>query len=86
MTVAGRIADLLRDVSGGALPVRLRTWDGTESGPRDAPVVVLRNRRALRRLLWAPNELGLARAYVTGDLDVEGDLSEALRRSWQAAR
>mgnify|MGYP000561977446 CR=1 FL=1 len=30
--------------------------------------------RALRRLLWAPNQLGLARAYVAGELDVEGDV------------
>ncbi len=30
--------------------------------------------RALRRMLWAPNELGFARAYVSGDLDIEGDL------------
>lgn len=86
MTSAGRLADLLRDVSGGALPVRLRTWDGTEAGPRDAPVVIVRNRRAVRRLLWAPNELGLARAFVAGDLDIEGDLADALRRAWQAAR
>ena len=34
--------------------------------------------RALRRLLWAPNELGLARAYVSGDLDFEGDVFAVL--------
>ena len=53
---------------------------------RTRPVVVLRNRRALRRLLWRPDELGLARAYVTGDLDVEGDLADGLRRVWAFAR
>ena len=86
MTTAGRLADLIRDVSGSTLPVRLRAWDGTEAGPRDAPVLVIRNRRALRRLLWAPGELGLARAYVAGDIDVEGDLADGFRRAWQAAR
>jgi cyclopropane-fatty-acyl-phospholipid synthase len=40
----------------------------------------------VRRLLWAPGELGLARAYVSGDLDVEGDLAEGFRRTWQLAR
>ena len=35
-------------------------------------------RRALRRLLWAPNELGVARAYVSGDVEIEGDLLEGL--------
>jgi cyclopropane-fatty-acyl-phospholipid synthase len=47
---------------------------------------VLNNRRALRRLLWRPGELGLARAYVTGDLDVDGDLKDGLRRCWSAVR
>lgn len=42
--------------------------------------LVFRNRRALRRLLWAPSELGLARAYVAGDLDVDGDFIETLSR------
>ena len=86
MTVAARLAELIRDISGSSLPVRLRAWDGTESGPRDAPVLIIRNRRALRRILWAPGELGLARAYVTGDIDVEGDLADGFRRAWQAAR
>ncbi|MGB3481884.1 MAG: SAM-dependent methyltransferase, partial [Mycobacterium sp.] len=86
MTAAARLADLVREISGSALPVRLRAWDGTEAGPRDAPVLVIRNRRALRRLLWAPGELGLARAYVAGDIDVEGDLGDGFRRAWQAAR
>ncbi|WP_246127753.1 SAM-dependent methyltransferase [Amycolatopsis rhizosphaerae] len=57
----------------------IRCWDGSEAGPPDAPVrLVLRRRRALRRLLWAPSELGLARAYVSGDLDVETDFFESL--------
>lgn len=86
MTIAARLADLIRDVSGTTLPVRLRAWDGTEAGPRDAPVLIIKNRRALRRMLWAPGELGLARAYVTGDVDVEGDLADGFRRAWQVSR
>jgi cyclopropane-fatty-acyl-phospholipid synthase len=61
-----------------ALPVRIRVWDGSEEGPADGPVVDIRSRRALRRLFWEPNELGLARAYVTGEIDVVGDLLTAL--------
>jgi cyclopropane-fatty-acyl-phospholipid synthase len=68
------------------LPVRLRAWDGSEAGPAGAPTVVLRSPLALRRALWAPGELGLARAYVSGDLDFEGDLTEGLRRAFRAAR
>jgi cyclopropane-fatty-acyl-phospholipid synthase len=70
----------------GDLPVRLRAWDGSEIGPPDRPTLVLRDRQALRRILWQPGELGLARAYVTGELDVDGDLTECVRLVWQAAR
>lgn len=38
----------------------------------------MRNRRALRRILFKPGELGLARAWVSGDLAIEGDLYTAL--------
>ncbi|MEU9974830.1 cyclopropane-fatty-acyl-phospholipid synthase family protein [Streptomyces sp. NPDC051014] len=83
---AHRLTALAEDFLGGPLPVRLRAWDGSESGPADAPVVVLRSRRALRRLLWQPGELGLAQAYVTGELDIEGDLAQGLRTVWAAQR
>ncbi|MHB9848598.1 class I SAM-dependent methyltransferase [Streptomyces krungchingensis] len=83
---AHRLAALAEDALGGPLPMRLRAWDGSEAGPADAPVVVVRSRRALRRLLWQPGELGLAQAYVTGELDVEGDLADGLRRMWGAVR
>ncbi|WPW22246.1 SAM-dependent methyltransferase [Streptomyces sp. HNS054] len=83
---AQRLAALAADALGGPLPVRLRAWDGSETGPADAPVVVVRSRRALRRLLWQPGELGLTQAYVTGEIDVEGDLAQGLRAMWAAVR
>lgn len=73
-----RLTALAQELLGEPLPVRIRAWDGSESGPPDAPALVIRNRRALRRLLWKPGELGLARAWVAGELDIEGDLYEAL--------
>jgi cyclopropane-fatty-acyl-phospholipid synthase len=84
--VASTLADLLSRVLGIELPVGLRAWDGSTAGPQDGPVVVLTNRRALRHLLWRPDELGLSRAFVTGDLDVEGDLTDGLRRFWALVR
>jgi Protein of unknown function (DUF1295) len=80
------IAALLKAHAGLDLPVRLRTWDGSEAGPRGAPAPVARSPRALRRILWHPGQLGLARAYISGDLDVEGDLTDGLRRVWTATR
>jgi cyclopropane-fatty-acyl-phospholipid synthase len=56
------------------IPVRLRAWDGSEAGPPGAPALVVRTPRALRRLLWSPGQLGLARAHVAGEIDIEGDV------------
>jgi cyclopropane-fatty-acyl-phospholipid synthase len=80
VTAAGTIAWAAAR-AGFDLPVRLRAWDGSEAGPAGPPVLVLRSPLALRRMLWRPGELGLARAYVSGDLDVEGDLTDGLRRA-----
>ncbi|MEE2032542.1 cyclopropane-fatty-acyl-phospholipid synthase family protein [Rhodococcus chondri] len=79
MTVADTVAPLVRAVLGEQAPVGIRCWDGSRSGPTDAPWQVhLVDRRGLRRLLWAPNDLGFARAYVSGDIDIEGDLFAGL--------
>lgn len=77
---ASRLAALAEDLLGVPFPLRVRAWDGSEAGPPpgNAPVLIVRHRRALRRMMWRPGELGLARAWVAGDLDIEGDLYEAL--------
>jgi cyclopropane-fatty-acyl-phospholipid synthase len=75
---AHRILDLAEHALSRPFPLRVRAWDGSEAGPSGAPALVFRRRKALRRLLWRPGELGLARAWVAGDLAVEGDLYEAL--------
>ncbi|MGW4595091.1 class I SAM-dependent methyltransferase [Streptomyces sp. NPDC004457] len=75
---ASRLRSLAEQMLGAPLPVRLRAWDGSQAGPPDAPALVVRNRRALRRMLFKPGELGLARAWVSGDLEIEGDLYTVL--------
>ncbi|MEU6893456.1 cyclopropane-fatty-acyl-phospholipid synthase family protein [Streptomyces sp. NPDC046557] len=77
---APRLAALAETLLGAPVPVRIRAWDGSEAGPSTGPTLVLNHRRALRRMLWKPGELGLARAWVAGDLTVEGDLFELLDR------
>ncbi|MFI9270034.1 class I SAM-dependent methyltransferase [Kitasatospora sp. NPDC052896] len=67
--IAQQLVGSLEGLLGTHLPFRLRAWDGSTAGRPGQPLLVLRNRRALRRLLWAPGELGLARAYVAGDLE-----------------
>lgn len=75
---APRILELAEHALSTPFPLRVRAWDGSEAGPSGAPVLVFARRKALRRLLWRPGELGLARAWVAGDLDIEGDLYQAL--------
>lgn len=84
--VAPTIAAALDPFVGGDLPVRLEAWDGSVAGPADAPVVQLRSPLAVRRLLRHPGELGAAQAYVTGELEVPGDLDAALTHAFAVAR
>jgi len=74
-TVAHRLRPLLGTLLGPEPAVRVELWDGSAVGPVD-PVgtLTVRGPDALRRMLWAPGELGLARAYVAGDLDADGDI------------
>jgi cyclopropane-fatty-acyl-phospholipid synthase len=78
-------------VAGGRLalpPVTLRFWDGSElRGQADVPAtVVLRDPGALIHVLRAPGQLGLARAWVDGSLDVDGDIEAVLRTREAFAR
>ena len=80
MSIAQAFDQLLEE----PLPLRFTAYDGSSTGPDDAPFQFhLRNQRGLAYLVTAPGDLGLARAYVTGDLDVEGvhpgDPYEAMR-------
>jgi cyclopropane-fatty-acyl-phospholipid synthase len=79
MTVADAVAPLVAAALGTELPIAIRGWDGSRFGPADAPLEIhIKTRRALRRILWAPNELGFARAYVSGDIAFNGDLFAGL--------
>jgi cyclopropane-fatty-acyl-phospholipid synthase len=84
-----RALDAMRDRGVDLPPVTLRFWDGSavEAGP-DAPALVFRDRVAVAYLLHEPNELGLARAWVAGALEVDGDLEDVLaaRRALRGSR
>jgi cyclopropane-fatty-acyl-phospholipid synthase len=69
MTLA-EIADVF---AGGRLPLRFSAYDGSSAGPADAPMGLdLVTPRGTTYLATAPNQLGLVRAYVSGDLEVHG--------------
>src|SRR3954466_5560793 len=73
------VAKLLSDVLGDDVPVAFRAYDGSTFGPSDArTTIVVRSPNALRRLVPAPDELGFGRAYVAGELEVDGDIFDVM--------
>ncbi|HLN78847.1 MAG TPA: class I SAM-dependent methyltransferase [Nocardioidaceae bacterium] len=69
VTIGEVISRLMPD----GVPFRFTAYDGSAAGPADAPIRLdLRNERGLSYILTAPGDLGMARAYVSGDLVVEG--------------
>jgi cyclopropane-fatty-acyl-phospholipid synthase len=67
------IADALGRLMKDGLPFRFEAFDGSSAGPVDAPFTLrLLNERGLAYLMTAPGDLGFARAYVAGDLELDG--------------
>jgi cyclopropane-fatty-acyl-phospholipid synthase len=67
------IADLISAVTEGSVPMRVEAADGSSVGSSDEGLTLqLHTERALRYLITAPGDLGLARAYVTGELELIG--------------
>src|SRR5438046_2533622 len=73
--VMGRADVLVRLLGGERSRVAVRVFDGSRAGPPDAAVTIdIRSPRALSYMVTAPGDLGLARAYITGEAEVDGDL------------
>jgi len=73
------LAEAIAGFLGTDLPIGIECYDGSRLGPPDARTrIVVRSQKALRYVLTAPGELGFARAYVAGELDVEGDIFDVL--------
>ena len=85
MAVADVLAPLAARIDAkisGGRPTGLRFWDGSElPGPPGAPVIVVNSPRAIARVIHERSELGFGRAFVAGELEVEGDLGETLKLS-----
>lgn len=70
-----QVAEIIGGILGTDVPVRVIGYDGSKVGPDTAETAVrVVSPRALARLATAPGSLGLARAYVAGELELEGDL------------
>jgi cyclopropane-fatty-acyl-phospholipid synthase len=78
-TLTMPLAEVFAKVIGQDTPVEFTAFDGSKAGPPGAQVRLdVRSPLALSYLASAPGELGLARAYVSGALDVVGDMYTAL--------
>src|SRR5580704_2609151 len=81
------LAEVFERVAGPDAPVGFQAFDGSEAGSADAPIkITVKSQTAVAYLAQAPGALGLARAFVSGHLDVEGDMYAALSRMASAQR
>ncbi len=81
------LAEVFERVAGPDAPVEFQAYDGSTSGAEGSPVrIKIKSQTAVAYLAQAPGALGLARAYVSGHLDVEGDMYAALARMASAQR
>lgn len=73
------VGEVFERLLGASSTVSITAYDGSATGPADAPVAIeVRSPLALDYLISSPGDLGLARAYVAGAIDVKGDLYTAL--------
>ncbi|MQA63481.1 MAG: methyltransferase domain-containing protein [Actinophytocola sp.] len=79
-----RLAELFLRVVGDSDKFEVRAYDGSRAGPAGAPTrLEVRSPYAVSYLASAPGELGMTRAYITGHLDIVGDLHAALTHMHQ---
>src|SRR5215475_1051482 len=78
------LAEVFEKVAGPDAPVEFKAYDGSTAGTPGAPVrITVRSPLAVSYLAQAPGSLGLARAYVSGHIDLDGDMYTALARMSQ---
>ena len=67
------LAEILEILAGGRLPLRFTAYDGSAAGPADAQLGLhLKTPRGTTYLATGRGDLGLARAYIAGDLEIQG--------------
>src|SRR6202046_3863432 len=75
------LAEIFEAIAGPDAPVEFQAYDGSRAGVPGSPVkITVRSPVAVSYLAQAPGALGLARAYVSGHLDVDGNMFLALSR------
>ena len=81
------LAEVFERIAGPDAAVEFRAYDGSRAGAEGSPVrITVRSPVAVSYLAQAPGELGLARAYVSGHIDVDGDMYTTLARMTSVQR
>ncbi|HYK67231.1 MAG TPA: cyclopropane-fatty-acyl-phospholipid synthase family protein [Streptosporangiaceae bacterium] len=81
------LAEVFERFAGPDAPVAFQAYDGSQAGAADSPVTItVKSPAAVSYLAQAPGAMGLARAYVAGQLDVDGDMYTALSRLTRVQR
>nr|WP_221333152.1 class I SAM-dependent methyltransferase [Nocardia transvalensis] len=67
------IAEIFETLLEGPAPIRFTAYDGSSCGPEDSTFRLdIRTPRGINYIATAPGDLGMARAYISGDMSVEG--------------
>ncbi|MDR2985639.1 MAG: cyclopropane-fatty-acyl-phospholipid synthase family protein [Nocardiopsaceae bacterium] len=82
------LAEVFERVAGPDADVEFVAYDGSRAGRPGSPRVTftVKSPVAVSYLAQAPGALGLARAFVSGHIDVDGDMYTALSRLVKAQR
>ncbi|MEV4897309.1 hypothetical protein AB0K48_49020 [Nonomuraea sp. NPDC055795] len=77
------LATIFEKIVGSKSNISFLAYDGSKAGPDGSDVTIeVKSPIAVAYLAQAPGELGLARAYVSGHIDVHGDIYTLLDRMW----
>jgi len=72
-----KLAEVFDSVAGADAPVEFVAYDGSKTGAPGSPVrIEVRSPRALELFMSHPGQVGLARAYVAGEVEIVGDVVE----------
>ncbi|WP_330227967.1 class I SAM-dependent methyltransferase [Nocardia sp. NBC_00508] len=67
------IAEVFETLLDGDVPIRLTAYDGSAAGPEDSEFALdIKTPRGINYLATAPGDLGMARAYIAGDMTASG--------------
>jgi cyclopropane-fatty-acyl-phospholipid synthase len=77
------LASIFEKIVGSEANIAFMAYDGSKAGPDGADLALeVKSPIAVAYLAQAPGELGLARAYISGHIDIHGDMYTLLDRMW----